>query len=255
MNTISSVVFGIENDCINEPDHIFYEKGDKFFVKTLRNRVKTLIMFFMPSLFYKLKFRFVPTDIEEFFFSIVNQTIEHREKNIFTRNDFMQMLIQLKSQGYVSADRGEKESEEMKEKWWTSWLSMSWWLKLTSFLLLVGFKSKHAKRYKFDFFSFLKSKDTKRQVQQCHFAITSLQKMLGFKEKFKSKSIGFQKIQESEILLMNSSTKWSSWIVASMKLWGNIQLCLSTSASQIEITNLLTAIYLFQRVPEFSFQF
>lgn len=120
MNTISSVVFGIENDCINEPDHIFYEKGDKFFVKTLRNRVKTLIMFFMPSLFYKLKFRFVPTDIEEFFFSIVNQTIEHREKNIFTRNDFMQMLIQLKSQGYVSADRGEKESEEMKEKWWTS---------------------------------------------------------------------------------------------------------------------------------------
>lgn len=103
-NIISSVAFGIENDCINEPDHIFRRMGAKFFEPNLRNGVRKTIQLLIPNMFYKLKQKSMDDDIEEFMFSIVKQTVEYREQKNFSRNDFMQLLIQLKNQGYVSVD-------------------------------------------------------------------------------------------------------------------------------------------------------
>lgn len=113
-NIISSVAFGIENDCINEPDHIFRRMGAKVFDTNFKNAIKGLFAFLGPKLFHKLRLSLVESDIEEFIYSIVKQTIEHREKTNFSRNDFMQLLIQLKNQGYVSVDKGETDSEELK---------------------------------------------------------------------------------------------------------------------------------------------
>lgn len=107
---ISSVAFGIENDCINEPDHIFRRMGAKFFEPSLSNGVRGVFSFLGPKLFHKLKLKIVANDIEEFMFSIVKQTVELREQKNISRNDFMQLLIQLKNQGYVSVDKGEKDS-------------------------------------------------------------------------------------------------------------------------------------------------
>jgi len=44
----------------------------------------------------------------------VKQSVELREKNEFTRNDFMQLLVQMKNQGYVSADKDSTENDEKK---------------------------------------------------------------------------------------------------------------------------------------------
>jgi cytochrome P450 family 6 len=103
-NIISSVAFGIENDCINEPDHIFRKMGAKFFEPNFKNGIRGMIQLLIPSMFYKLKQKSLDDDIEEFMFSIVKQTVEYREQKNFSRNDFMQLLIQLKNQGYVSVD-------------------------------------------------------------------------------------------------------------------------------------------------------
>lgn len=104
-NIISSVAFGIENDCINEPDHIFRRMGAKFFEPNFSNGFRNTIMLALPKLFHKLKLKTVNRDVEEFVLSIIKQTIEYRETNNFARNDFMQLLIQLKNQGYVTADK------------------------------------------------------------------------------------------------------------------------------------------------------
>lgn len=111
-NIISSVAFGIDNDCINEPDHIFRRMGAKFFANNFKNSVRAFFLFFGNKMFHKLRMKTVDDDVEDFIFSIVKQTIEHREKENLTRNDFMQLLIQLKNQGYVSADKGDKEQHE-----------------------------------------------------------------------------------------------------------------------------------------------
>lgn len=63
-------------------------------------------------MFHKFGLRFAERDVEDFIFSYVKQTL--REKK-FVRKDFLQLLIQLKYQGYVSADKGEEESEADSE--------------------------------------------------------------------------------------------------------------------------------------------
>lgn len=113
-NVISSVAFGIENDCINEPEHIFRKMGAKVFTPSTRSKLRSTIGLFAPKLLRFVNVKATDDDVEEFIFSIVKQTIAHRESKNITRNDFMQLLIQLKDQGYVPADKGEKKSEDEK---------------------------------------------------------------------------------------------------------------------------------------------
>lgn len=42
-NIISSVAFGIDNDCINEPDHIFRRMGAKFFETSFSNGIRNMV--------------------------------------------------------------------------------------------------------------------------------------------------------------------------------------------------------------------
>jgi cytochrome P450 family 6 len=44
--------------------------------------------------------------------NLVKEIVEYREKNNFRRNDFMDLLIQLKNQGYVSADKEGNDNDE-----------------------------------------------------------------------------------------------------------------------------------------------
>lgn len=114
-NIISSVAFGIDNDCINEPNHIFRRIGAKIFETTLLNGFKFLIAFLLPSIFHKIKLKIVDPEVENFIFSIVKQTIEHREQKNLSRNDFMQLMIQLKNDGFVSVDQNEKPDVEIAQ--------------------------------------------------------------------------------------------------------------------------------------------
>lgn len=111
INNISSVAFGVENDCINEPDNIFRKMGLKIFEPSLRNGFVNITAFFMPKLFTALKIQPFASDVEEFIYKLVNTTVDYREKNNVQRNDFMQLLIQLKNQGYIPADKGDNEDE------------------------------------------------------------------------------------------------------------------------------------------------
>ncbi|KAG4072640.1 hypothetical protein HA402_004729 [Bradysia odoriphaga] len=111
-NIISSVAFGIDNDCINDPDHIFRKMGVRIFEMDSKKKLRAAIATFLPILKNVIKFKFTHDDVEEFFHGVVKQTLEYRERNNVERNDFMQLLIQLKNQGYLSADKGESKSAE-----------------------------------------------------------------------------------------------------------------------------------------------
>lgn len=117
-NVISSVAFGIENDSINDRENIFRKMGLKIFDASLRDIIVGTLAFFTPSVIKHLKLKQVPHEIDDFIFSVVKQTIEHREKDKAAagRKDFMQLMIQLKDQGYVSVDKDdEKEVETEKQ--------------------------------------------------------------------------------------------------------------------------------------------
>lgn len=109
---ISSVAFGIENDCVNQPDHIFRRMGAKNFEVNKRAMIRNMIVFFVPQLIKYINFKITDPEVEEFVYSVVKQTIEYREKNGIERNDFMQLLIQLKDKGYVSVDKDDIDAEK-----------------------------------------------------------------------------------------------------------------------------------------------
>nr|AHJ10934.1 cytochrome P450 6FV2 [Chironomus kiiensis] len=112
-NVISSVAFGIDNDCINETDNIFRKMGLKIFQVSLKQALIQVLFFFAPTLIVKAKIKLTPDDVEDFFMKIVKQTVDHREASKDNeRKDFMQLMIQLKNQGYLSADKDDEESEK-----------------------------------------------------------------------------------------------------------------------------------------------
>lgn len=113
-NVISSVAFGIENDSINDRENIFRKMGAKIFEVNLKMKILQMFTFFTPRIIEKLKVKQIDQEIDDFIFSVVKQTIDHREKNgtAAERKDFMQLMIQLKNQGYISVDKNDEQEVE-----------------------------------------------------------------------------------------------------------------------------------------------
>jgi len=65
-----------------------------------------LLIFGAPKLSAKLRIKTLPPEIEEFYLSIVRETIDYRVRNKINRNDFMDMLIDIK----LKYDNGDKQN-------------------------------------------------------------------------------------------------------------------------------------------------
>lgn len=113
---ISSVAFGVDTDCINNPDNIFRQMSCKMLDSSIGKDFRQFMILMMPNLPKYLPIKTVTKEIEDFFLSVVNQTIEHREKTNFSRNDFIQLLIQMGNQGYVSVNKKSNEQEKLNDE-------------------------------------------------------------------------------------------------------------------------------------------
>lgn len=112
-NVISTVAFGIDNDCINDRDNIFRKMGLKIFESDFKQGLIFLLSFIYPSILSTFRVKVSYDEVEEFFMTIVKQTIDYRENSKENeRKDFMQLMIQLKNQGYLSADKDDDEEDE-----------------------------------------------------------------------------------------------------------------------------------------------
>ena len=115
-NVISSVAFGIENDCINDRENIFRKMGMKIFDTNFAQVARIFLTTFLPKLMLFLKIKNVSQEIEDFIMSVVRQSIQLREKDKVERKDFMQLMIQLKNQGFVSVDKDEDKDDTNEEQ-------------------------------------------------------------------------------------------------------------------------------------------
>lgn len=97
-DVIGTCAFGIECNSLEDPDAEFMSYGRRIFAKP---RHGPLLMSFLDD--YKtigraLHFKKYATDVTTFFMKVVRDTVEYREKNNVSRNDFMDILIKLKNQ-------------------------------------------------------------------------------------------------------------------------------------------------------------
>lgn len=71
------------------------------------------MVFIMPSIGKFIWLKRVDDDVERFMKSMVKETIEYREKNNISRNDVLQLLLQLRNTGDVQND-GEWDTKILK---------------------------------------------------------------------------------------------------------------------------------------------
>ena len=108
-DVISSCAFGIQCNCLKNPDAEFREWGRKVFVPSVRNSIITFMGITVPRLLNVLKLSTFDPRISKYFRNMVEETVNYRERNNITRNDFMHLLIQIKNK--VKVDE-ENESFE-----------------------------------------------------------------------------------------------------------------------------------------------
>ncbi|XP_030080916.1 cytochrome P450 6a2-like [Drosophila hydei] len=106
-DVIGTVAFGIECNTLRNPITDFRKMGQKSFTDMRHGVLLTAFQFSFPNLAKKLGMRMIPEDVHQFFMSLVKETLAIREKENIKRNDFMQMLIELKQKGSFTMDNGE----------------------------------------------------------------------------------------------------------------------------------------------------
>ncbi|XP_017125773.1 cytochrome P450 6a2 [Drosophila elegans] len=106
-DVIGTCAFGIECNTLRTPVTDFRTMGQKVFTDLRHGPLLTLFMFSFPKLAERLRMRLLPEDVHQFFMRLVDDTIALRERENFKRNDFMNLLIELKQKGSVTLDNGE----------------------------------------------------------------------------------------------------------------------------------------------------
>jgi cytochrome P450 family 6 len=109
-DVISSCAFGIQCHCLQNPDAEFRQWGKKIFESSAPLAIAFSISALAPSALGALKLRTVDPKVSKYFRSMVKDTVSYREKNNIIRNDFMQLLIQIKNKG--KGEEGYKNSEQ-----------------------------------------------------------------------------------------------------------------------------------------------
>jgi cytochrome P450 family 6 len=111
-DVISSCAFGIQCNCLKNPEAEFRQWGRRIFEPHFRQRMTSLLQVVYPSLVYTFKLSLVPRDVSSYFQRMVKETVEYRENNNVERNDFMQLMIQLKNKTLSTAEEEDLKSLE-----------------------------------------------------------------------------------------------------------------------------------------------
>lgn len=105
INIVSSVGFGIDIDCINDPKHAFNKVSAKINGKSLKHTAVGIGWLYIPEIFNYISLDMTDPEVDNFFISTAMQIIEEREKNKSSRKDFMQLMVELKNEGFASSDQ------------------------------------------------------------------------------------------------------------------------------------------------------
>lgn len=114
---IGSCAFGLECNTFKEPNSPFRVYGQKFFTVTKLKGLRIALASSFPAIGRLLKIRIIDKDVTEFFTKIVEDTVTYREKNNYRRNDFLQLLIDLKNnkEGRENGYKGDGKTLTMEE--------------------------------------------------------------------------------------------------------------------------------------------
>ncbi|KAF6203284.1 hypothetical protein GE061_003702 [Apolygus lucorum] len=115
VEVISSCAFGIEINSIGNPNSEFVVYANKVFNATTTTILKLITRMISPWLFDLLRLKQSPQEIEDFVMKVVKDSFHHRLTTGYSRNDIIQLLLQLKEKGSVEVEEHEKDEDDHQE--------------------------------------------------------------------------------------------------------------------------------------------
>lgn len=106
-DVIASCAFGIDCNCLRDPEQKFYIMSKRALLENNLGSLGVAFRFSFPKLAKRLHMKDTVADVENFFMGVVRDTMRYREENEVKRNDFMNLLLELKNN--QSALRAEGE--------------------------------------------------------------------------------------------------------------------------------------------------
>ena len=105
-DVIGNVAFGLEMNSMKDPNSMFRKMGRKVFETPPLRTMKVLFMTTFKKFSVKLGLKLTQNDVSEFFLKSIRETVDYREANDIQRNDFMNLLLQIKNKGKINDDTG-----------------------------------------------------------------------------------------------------------------------------------------------------
>ncbi|KAH8399479.1 hypothetical protein KR215_011595, partial [Drosophila sulfurigaster] len=98
IDVIGSCAFGLDCNSLNNPDVEFYHLGHKTFKERRHGRLAFGLIQAFPRLAKWLHIKMVSDDVSEFYMRVVRETLEYRDKHQVQRNDFLNLLMELRNE-------------------------------------------------------------------------------------------------------------------------------------------------------------
>ncbi|XP_037713957.1 uncharacterized protein LOC119549770 [Drosophila subpulchrella] len=105
-DVIGSCAFGLDCHSLSDPTAEFVQMGTAAITERRYGKSLDLFLFGAPKLAAKLRMKANVQKVEDFYMNIVKNTVNYRVKNQVKRNDFMDMLIEMK----LKYDNGDKQN-------------------------------------------------------------------------------------------------------------------------------------------------
>ncbi|KAF4518426.1 hypothetical protein B566_EDAN002079 [Ephemera danica] len=109
-NVIASNIFGISCDSFNEPNNTFRQMSRKLMDTDFIQGINVALIFFIPGMSDLIKVALFKQECEVYFRNLMKDVMNFRSKTGETRNDFVQLLIELMDKGFLS-DKDNDDSE------------------------------------------------------------------------------------------------------------------------------------------------
>jgi cytochrome P450 family 6 len=106
-DVMGNVVFGVEVNSVRDPHSLFREMGRRVFSPPKWQIMKMIFLTTFRKFTQNFNFRFTPKEVSDFFLSSFVETINYRESNNVQRNDFFNLLLELKNHGKLKGETGE----------------------------------------------------------------------------------------------------------------------------------------------------
>ncbi|XP_047121546.1 cytochrome P450 6j1-like isoform X1 [Schistocerca piceifrons] len=100
-DVVASCALGIKGDALEDPKAQMLQLFRKLFQPGFVTFLKFMFITTFPSLAIMLRLRLMPEDLEKFLQTVVTQTVARRQHEGVYRNDYLQMLVELKTKGYL----------------------------------------------------------------------------------------------------------------------------------------------------------